>query len=466
MGLERILIRACCLAADSVWLPRLIAFFYPWAYRLGGKGFAERLVRLVVGASGYLLHRKGLKNNLHSYALDVRIKHLLASIGTVGKKPVRKKNGVLRIGFVGEMVADIVRPPTLVSQFPDDHQLHVFDLAWDGNFGVLPNKDNVRVSQYDLNKDYLSTVKALTKDINDAGLDMLIVSNYYASVKNDIIDGVDTPCIVNFSMGSHLSFHDKTDYSLYAQPRKNFFLKDNRLFSVFTNRPMRGELCYPETHVFHDREIDRTENPAWEDREPQMCFHGRLAQLNSPLFLDCMADILNTDSGIRFSFMGEGDELESILQYFDRRGLSRQVEYLGQVDRVCGNDQRWRQTILAMLRKSRLAPNPWPRGGGSSRVEAYAAGVPTMHLGMVTDGANPFDTRSQTVVDVPSLTVPSATVYSIDEYKKFCLKCLFDKEFSEQVIEEQYALVNTVTDHGSWWAEVLDIYDKWRNEVA
>jgi len=463
--IQKALLRISGTLADSDWVPTILAAGHPWVRTLLGEACASLWLRYPVSLLDYVSHRAGVRDNLHTLGLAARLKQRMEGLPMRAKHAPRAKTGPLRIGLVGEMAAATARSPSIITGFPEEHTFFLFDLAWNGSFGKIANTKAMHVERHDLAGDYLRSVERLAQSINASELDMVLLANYYPQVKSHISDRIDTPCIINFTMGSAISFHPKVDFTMYAQPRKDFYLRGNRLFSEYTQRPLRGELCYPEVHIYDDRGIRPEDNPPWEKREPLIAFCGRLAQLDSPLFLECLAEILKTDRTYRFAFIGGGDNLQKIIDHFHGHNLAGQVEYLGQVPLVPHTDDVWREHILTLLRRARLAPNPWPRGGGSARVEAYLAGTPTVHLGMVNDGLNLLDTRKQTVVDLPALQVPSGTAWSIPEYKALCLRCLTDPDFARQVVDEQYILGRRAVDGAAWWGEVLNCYHRWQEDI-
>ena len=117
--------------------------------------------------------------------------------------------------------------------------------------------------------------------------------------------------------------------------------------------------------------------------------------------------------------------------------------------------------MLSYLRQARLAPDPWPYGGGASRFEGYLAGVPSVHMGLRVDRAS-WRQRQHSVVEVPLLHVPAATATSTDEYRALCRRCLYDEEFADGLISEQLRVAEAASDSGGWWGEFVELYEEWQ----
>ena len=87
-----------------------------------------------------------------------------------------------------------------------------------------------------------------------------------------------------------------------------------------------------------------------------------------------------------------------------------------------------------LSRRSRLQANPWPLGGGCSRIEAYALGVPCIALRVSFDERR-WNTRQPVVCDVPAIHAASGTADDADHYLELCRRCLHDERWFDRVVE-------------------------------
>ncbi len=456
----RLLLRAAGRFADSRWAPALVGAGYPVLRSLLGESMAERLRQLPVKLAGWPFERLGFIDNMHSFGLKMRIDQRLSRFPLRAKRPPRRHGGPLRVGLVGEVSIDGGKPVTLATQFPEEHQLFLFDIARDGEHGPLPKRPNVTVSLHDLNHDYDRAMRELCANINDAGLDLLILANYRFEEKNDIAQLVDTPCLVHFVIGIQVLSHPKVDFVLYPLVTEGYHIHGGRLFSDFTGRFMPTERLVPGCPVYNDLNVAPADNPPWEERAPVIVAHGRLVKFNYPPFLEMMLSLLEAEGSVRFAMLGPGDELTDIRQAFERRGLGARVEYHGFLDAALDKIPENRQRVLEFLRRGRLSPNTWPQTGGRTRTEAYMAGTPTVHMRYLR-GREGDDSRRLIALDLPWADIPSGVAGDLAEYKEMSLKCLFDREFANKIIGEQYVQGRRMTDARRWWSETLANYSDW-----
>lgn len=447
--------------AESRWLPRIIISFYPRIKSAFGEKTAARFRHYPVSLIRYMFPVYGPSPNLHALGLDIRIDRGLSDIPSVHKYDVCFSGPPVRVGVVGALSGNLSTPAMMFEKFPENHELQLFDLALnDEHYLDVSSLSGISVHRMRLSTDsYESDLYALADRINAADLDVLLVAHYLNEQKLDIINVVKTPCILNFSTGSLLCFHPKVDYTLFFQPRKDFYAVGNRLYSVYTKDSIWGEQCRELSPFFDTRGLDVHKEYVWEEREPLIFFHGSLYKMSTPSFLECIADVLDLVPDARFEFLGHGDA-EPILEFFYSRGLSNRVSYLGGVGHSQGASETW-IPVRRKLAKARLAPNPWPVGGGSARLETYLSATPSVHLRMQKGTNNLYDQENQTLYDLPALEVPTSTTSTIAEYKEACVKCLTNREYAAEVVKEQKVIAKKCTDSEAWWQDFLDTYSKW-----
>lgn len=464
---KRFLARICAIMANREYLAVTIAFVSHCVRCLFGETMAARVRHYPVSLLRLAFPRYGTTDNLHCVWLANRIDYILKSKGAAPKRSPLPWNGMkpLKIGFVGALSANLVTPPSLFDGFPDHHELYIFDISLRGEHcSQFPEKRAYSVELFDLNEDYENAVCGLSRVINKRQLDMLFIAHHDFGQQRDLLDLVDTPYILNISSSSMLCNHPKVSASLVVQPRKDFFVKDGKMYSAYTGSYLGGEACWEGPFFFDGKEVSSAEIIPWEDRPPNIFFHGRLHKLESKLFLECMDCILNEDSNVKFIFAGNGEKsVAEVFSFFERRGRKEQVVYLGEFTHDHGGGSAGWKTLFENLNNARLAPNPWPVGGGSARVEAYVSGTPQVHLGMTPGEGNLFDTTGQTIVDLPFLNTELGTASGIEEYGLLCRKCLFDRDFAQLLVEQQYAVAKSNTDSARWWNENIAYYDRWLN---
>ena len=156
--------------------------------------------------------------------------------------------------------------------------------------------------------------------------------------------------------------------------------------------------------------------------------------------------------------------LERITTEAARRGLAAQVHYEGEFSAVRDPDGHvpasgW-QRLLSVLERARLAADPWPVGGGSSRFEAYLAGTPSAHMGIRLDRAA-WGRGQAAVCDILFLNVPRATAFDEGEYRAIARRCLYDAAFADAVADEQREVAVRLSDEGAWWTQLRTLYDRW-----
>jgi hypothetical protein len=183
--------------------------------------------------------------------------------------------------------------------------------------------------------------------------------------------------------------------------------------------------------------------------------------------LDCLFKILADDKQLQLVFMGKDDgaALAVIERTARAWSVQGQVHYEGQFDAVRDArgdqpDAGWRR-MVSHLRRARLACEPWPIGGGSSRLEAYALGVPSTSLRLRFDpGA--WGTRQLVIAEVTALHAPTGTVTTVEAYEGTARRCLYDEAFATALVAEQLAIARTLTDTTAWWREVFGYFHEWQ----
>ncbi len=442
--------------------------------RRRGTMAGQKLAEQCIGLAGFPFQRwLGIEDNIHSQAMRMRLWNRTGPFRPVPKRPAVVRDGPLRVGYVSELGRGGDPAWAHCTMFPEDSRLFIFSTRKWEEFDV-PRLPHVSLSSFVLSRvpglqaarygaereHYEQEMRRLAREVNACDLDILLLASFHLDEVNDLAMLVDTPCIVVRLFGSAPSFHPKVDYCLYCQLHSSFPIVGTDMRSVFTGKSMGAEPCLNGMGpLYPDWGLTPENNPAWEDRPPWLLFHGNLVQLQGSRYLALIGDILEADREVRFRILGFGEGLSTVMDTFARRGLSGQVQYLGEVDKALQRTGEFQKRITSFLRDGRLEPDPWPWGGGQARVEAYQAGTPTVHLRIDSTGGVPSDEQME--FDVPDLEVPSATASSLEEYRNLCLKCLYDGDFARKVAQEQYSIARRVTDARAWWDNFFASYRHW-----
>lgn len=458
---------------DSLFFTILLASLIRIFKWIGGQDTSEKLLEYLSRSLRWPRRPWGLGGLQHVNRLTWRVaRRVDGGKGVPVRQLCPRQGKAFRVGCIAPFATFHGFPPSLFEGFPRDAELHIYDVLTEGRFAeylqplarcytsvdLTPVADN-RLSECQ------EGLFDLAKAINQADLDMLIFLND-RRIPSYLLDLVETPCIVNQCTGSALFFHEKVSFHLFPQPQSDYFVVDKHLFCAPNRSRFGDELVYP-LWVFYDiRDIDLTVQPSWIDREPLIVFHGRLHKLATSPVLDLIFDLMEVDSTLDFVLIGRDTHqtLDSICQAAVKRALQARVHYEGHFNRARDTkgmvaDPAW-QKCLSYLRRARLAPDPWPFGGGGTRFEAYAAGTPLVHMGVRFDPAS-WGKRQHAVVELPDLVVPRGTANSVEQYRQLCQQCLYDKEFANRLASEQLTVVHKLSNASVWWQQLFTYYHDW-----
>jgi hypothetical protein len=427
--------------------------------------------RLVV-RSGWPYHVRGW-TNLHMARTHTRIRRRRS--GAV--QPVRhtihvrrqhpRESGRLRIGVIGAFRGLLSFPAELFRRAPSDVEVVAFDIPYRGRGASFlePYVSAYEPVLVDEPMADASAIQEAARRIIEHDCDVLLNVNEKLPAY-DLIDMLDHPRITHYCNGSEPLYHDKVRLQFYPQPEADYFVRNQRLFCTTTQSDFGRSSFVPIAPYYDLRTIDAGAAPGWRPREPLVTFHGSLYKLASPWYLEVLFRLLSEDRALRFRFMGKdnGSALASIRDRARRWNLGDRVSYEGefQSDRDADgavSDPGW-INMQTLLRRARLQANPWPLGGGSSRVEAYACGVPCIALRTSFEERH-WNAPQPVVCDVPAIHAPSGTAVDAEDYLDRCRRCLYDEGWFDRVVAEQQAALRTLTDPARWWLDVIDAYRTW-----
>ena len=377
-------------------------------------------------------------------------------------KPMPSPGPAIRIAMVGRFVGLLGFPRELVDACPAD--LAIADISHSGRFASYLQRDGRQYAAFDLDSGAV-TVADVAQFINRARPD-LVINIGQKEEAFDIVDLIEAPCVANLCAGSDLMHHRNVDLQFHGQPEADYFVVDGRMFCGTSRSFVPSSRVQTITGYIDPRGLLSGPRATWAEREPLIVCHGSLFKFAAPAFRATLMQVLVRNSQVRLALMGRdaGGSLAAILKEAAAAGVGDRVEYLGAFSAVRGDDGTlpdpgW-ERLLGLLRRARLAPDAFPLGGGSSRVEAYATGVPSVHLAVRFD-ADAWGKPQPGTCDVPSLAAPTGTVRSIADYGALCDRLLVDGELADRLAEEQLELARKVGDARRWWAAILDGHSHW-----
>jgi len=336
--------------------------------------------------------------------------------------------------------------------------------------GVLADYLAPVVTSYQAFPERAGRADAVAEAVNAADLDCLLLI-HRGPEAHALLDRVATPCVINLATGSDLMHHDRVDVELFAQRQADYFVRDGRIFCGTNRAYFPNERVYTGLTPVWDRRRLRDPVVPVTEREALAVFHGSLYKLASPPFLDAMFRLLEEDGELEFVYVGGRNEtaLAEIERLAKARGVAGRVHYDGEFSGVRGVDSQlddpgWRR-LVALLRRARFAPNPWPMGGASALIECYASGVPVAQMRIRTDPAA-WGRPQHAFYDVEALLVDAGTATTIDGYLEVARRCLYDDAFAERIVAAQLEVADRGTDASRFWAEILDVYASWARRAG
>jgi hypothetical protein len=448
-------------ALDSRWLVALTAVGLSTAARIIGRQRADARLEAFESRfvfSGWPHHGYGWIN-LHASRFVSRVRRHGRRPSAAVKRVANRPR--LRIGCIGRFRALLSFPHALFDGFPDGAELHVFDLAYDDVCGeylsdTTPHYTPIRATD---------EMRAAAAAINAADLDVLLNANGKRDAL-DLLDEVETPCVLHFCPGSDLLHHPRVAVHMNGQPQADYFFADGGILCGTTGRPLGPERVYPTRGYYEPRDIRFGPVKRWAARQPLIVFHGSLYKLAAPDVLRVLFEILADDRSLTFVVVGRDSRgARSRIEEAARRyGVLDRVHFEGAFFHTRSaegglSDPVWRQ-LLEHLANARLAPDPWPIGGASARFEAFSLGAPSVHMGVRHDPAS-WGRPQPAIVEVPHMMVPAATASTVEQYAHIARRCLSDARFADDVADAQQRIARELADPARLWLQVFDAYREW-----
>lgn len=384
------------------------------------------------------------------------------------------RNQPLRIGFFSIFNGLQLVSKELFEAFPSNKaNLFIFDKANRGNPATYLK---LLATEYTvINTDEIFTFSSYpifqpaADAINNAKLDILInISGNY-----DLIDMIDTPCLIDVAIGSDLLHHEKVSFQINGQIPADYLIRKNRIFNCLSRTYMNTPFIYDDVLFYGRFRSSIGTQVLWENRLPLIFSHGSLYKLNSSHYLKQVFKLLQMDRDLNFVFMGNnlGTQLSNILDSAKKEGVYNRVHYEGAYNLVKNDadeflDPGWKKMISYLI-TARLSPNPWPMGGGITRFECYSYGLPSVHLA-VDNSCSSWGKPRDSVAEIPRLLAPMGTARNVDEYFGICMKCLYEKGFSDSLAKEQWEIAQRLSDPNYFWQKIFEYYHAWlisRNNI-
>lgn len=367
----------------------------------------------------------------------------------------------LRVGLLANLRTTLTFAPPFFTGAPADVELHVFDLSGAARPAYLDRHVALDVAD----------TEAIAGAIEDAELDLLLVDVYKGDL-HGILDRVSTPCVVDVGTTVQPRFHPNVAFHLYCLQQADYLVRDRRLFCATSETWLGDRRFVPGTLLFDARGLDAEPRRVWAEREPLLVFHNKLYKASDDYLAAVFGVLLAEDSTLAFVLMGRDSDgaLARIQAAARRYGVADRVHYEGEFSPARDDDGRivdpgWLR-MADLLRRARLVPDPWPLGGASSRVEAYAAGAPVVHMGIRTDPASWRRPQPAVTADHPGLEVPALTAHDADAYVELARRVLADGDFADAAAADQAALASRVADGAVFWDQILAAYAEWLAETG
>lgn len=416
--------------------------------------FERRFVR-----SGWPGHRTNWIN-LHASGLLSRARRIQRGAPAPPVRRPATPRAPLRVGIVGRFVGLLGFPTSLFETCPSDLALTLFDVSHVGRRAEYLQRIGCEYRPVDLDGAGPGTRDA-ARAIQSADLDLLVNVNWKPDA-HDLLDIVETGCIANYCVGSDLLHHPRVDIELVWQVQADNVISDGRLWCTQAHLPVGATFVHQISGLYDERGLSGERPRSWNEREPLIVSHGSLYKFAVPEFTQCMLEVLAQHPEARWVLMGKDDgaALDAIRTRAAARGMSDRVRYDGEFSAMRNaegmvDDAGW-VAVQDLLRRARLAPDPFPIGSGSARFEGYVLGAPSVHMGIRGRQSKPLAT-----CDLPVLSVPIATAETLAEYQSLAIRCLSDASYASEVQTAQLAAARRACDPRRWWAELREAYDAW-----
>lgn len=412
----------------------------------------------------FFAYHGSLKMDLERYIEvgNLRIE-LLKQLGHWKQQREFKTKEKLKVGFLGVLGKEGLLSKEFFRKHPLYVEVYLYDM--DQNSELFNDLKNLHYIKTPKLKHYLKGSNnhfELLKQLENDNLDVLVVlSNTYSL---PIFDVLTIPSVISMNTTSTVMPHSKFKVQIYTQPGWNYSINGDKIKNIKKNK----NLDFPTisnnfifasraTRVFNVKEISQRNNTFY--------FCGGLEKIDTKVFLNTVVYLLESKPDSQFVYFGKyyRNELKVIQDFFRDKGVLERTKYGGAYQTYFdenGNliDDGVVYNAYNELFSSRLFVNSFPIIGARSCIEAYFAGVPTIHLDL--DDKDWIKNQKLQPFKLPIILTKTGTAKSVKEYKKKSLRVLNDDNFAQQIIDEQNELLKKVTNIEFFWNKILDIVKK------
>lgn len=379
-------------------------------------------------------------------------------------------NKIKRVGFLGQLSQSM----TFNKDFfdypkPKGVEIYLYELT---AFGYPTNPRLTKFnhslfeafwhkSKYDrIFKDTFN-FEAVASKINDDKLDLLIVTIEkigrftYGKLFNEITTSTK---IIVINPGNYFQIHPKIFGQGQIQLPPCWKIINGKLISCY-NYTIDEYVFFPRLFFYDRRDIIINEkvNPNFEN---SIFVSGRLSKIASKEYLSVVKSLLEDDFSRKFYFIGINDQnsLEFITNFFKSSSVINQIEYLGHFYMNFSENGKIEDKIWSKAKQhyksAGIYLNPFPRGGGSSRIEAFASGLPVIDL-EINYMCKKEMHKKEYILE--SLIKKYGTAYTHQEYYSLALKALNDLHFRKKIIEEQLKISKEFLEEKYFWKKINEL---------
>ncbi|WP_419765635.1 MAG: hypothetical protein ACNI28_03675 [Arcobacter sp.] len=391
------------------------------------------------------------------------------------KRTKNKNSNKIKIGFFYVITGSISFQSSIFKNVPENIEIFLYDLKYTEKIDEELKKYNY--NEYQLKMDHsrngiINILKRIFEDkfdwkkvvtqINKDKVDILLTipSAFCGFTHQKVIEGIDTPYIIDISAGNIPTFNNRIDLHGQIQLPPYYEIKEHRLYS----HKLKGNLNtenFRYMFFYAKRDIELPKLIALEDKKDIIFIHSRLSKLSND-WLEVISEILLINKTTSLCFMGnETEYLSDIESFFKKKSLFERVHYLGYYDisNVDNTgkiiDKGWLQAI-EYLKESKVMVDTFPANGGSTKIEAYLSGLPVISL---EDNYYDVNKSFDTFVNIQSIVPKSGMAHSRDEYIQKVTRILNnDTSLYNNIIIEQKKLSRKFTDEKYLWDTILNNY--------
>lgn len=426
------------------------------------------LSSFLVNSLRYFFYRKAViePSNLKLLYESEKAFHLAVK----KNKPITKivDNKRKRIGFLGQLSQSMLLNKDFWDfPIPENIDLYLYELNAKG-YPINPKLKKFNHNLFEafwhkskFDRVYTDTFdyKKIARKINEDEIDLLIVTIEtigrftYAKLFDEVITS--TKIIVT-NPGNYFYVHPK----IYGQGQiqlppcwtiNNHVLKNSDGYSI-------SDYKFFPKFFFYDRRDVLIEKNTTDSFNNTIFIHGRLSLVANKRFLKVIEKLLIDDTKRKLYLMGINDlnSLSFIEGFFSKANLKSQFEYLGHFymnfsENGKIENKNWEIT-KKLLKTSGVFLNPFPKGAGSARMEAFLSGLPVIDLEI--DFMDPKQKSNKEYILEP-LIKKYGTAFSEEEYYSLATKCLKDKNYRKKIIKEQYEFVDEFFDESFFWEKII-----------